>query len=525
MSNTRIVMLNLQHLIRLKRDGSSNRQIALYLGIHRNSVNSYVHFFDQCGQSYETLLTLSEASLHALFLATEPAHESSSRYTSLRSLFPYLSQELKKVGVTYERLWTDYRAQHSDGYGCSQFKTHLKAYLNQQNVSMVREHKWGESLFVDFSGKKLPVQDRLTGKIREQEVFIAVLGGSQYTYVEAVADQSLPSFLMVVQNALHYFGGVPRSIVSDNLKSAVTQADKYEAVLNRNFKALALHYQTVALPTRAYKPKDKALVEGAVKLMYQRIFYPLSNQTFFSLTDLNAAIRTELEAHNQKPFQGRIESRASLFQAHEKAELRPLPIERYELREYREGKVSKDTHVWFGPDKHYYSVPYRYVGMTTILVYTHQNIEIHLRSNHERIAIHARNKDKIGGFTTTKAHLPANIQFVKDWSLAQFEKQATEIGEPVVLYFQKVFETCEHPQQACTICMGILSLRKTFDAQRIIKACQRADHFQNYSYQTVKNILLQQLDQIPWVVEQAHENAVFDLPKDHPNIRGSAYYS
>ena len=490
MSNTRIAMLNLQHLIRLKRDGSSNRQIALYLGIHRNSVNTYVHFFDRCGQSYETLLTFSEASLHALFLAAEPAHESSSRYVHLQALFPYLAQELKKVGVTYERLWTDYRTQHSDGYGCSQFKTHLKAYMNQQNVSMVREHKWGESLFVDFSGKKLPIQDRLTGKIREQEVFIAVLGGSQYTYVEAVEDQSLPNFLKVVQNALHYFGGVPRSIVSDNLKSAVTQADKYEAVLNRNFKALALHYQTVALPTRAYKPKDKALVEGAVKLMYQRIFYPLSSQTFFDLTDLNAAIKTELEAHNQKPFQGKTDSRASLFQAHEKAELRPLPIERYELREYREGKVSKDSHVWFGPDKHYYSVPYRHVGTSVILVYTHQHIEIHLRSNHQRIAIHARNKDKIGGFTTNKAHLPANIQFVKDWSLAQFEKQATEIDEQVVLFFQKVFQACEHPQQACTICMGILGLRKTFDTPRIVKACQRADYFQNYSYLTVKNNLV-----------------------------------
>jgi hypothetical protein len=365
----------------------------------------------------------------------------------------------------------------------------------------------------------------LTGKIREQEVFIAVLGGSQYTYVEAVEDQSLANFLQVVQNALHYFGGVPLSIVSDNLKSAVTQADKYEAVLNRNFKALALHYQTVALPTRAYKPKDKALVEGAVKLMYQRIFYPLSHQTFFSLTDLNVAIQAELDAHNQKPFQGRTESRASLFQEHEKAALRPLPIERYELREYREGKVSKDSHVWFGPDKHYYSVPYRYVGKTVIVIYTHQNIEIHLRSNHERIAIHARNKDKIGGFTTNKAHLPANIQFVKDWSLAQFEKQATEMDEQVVLFFQKVFQACEHPQQACTICMGILSLRKTFETQRIVKACQRADYFQNYSYQAVKNILLQQLDQIPWVVEKAPQNTGCDLPKDHPNIRGSAYYT
>ncbi len=381
----------------------------------------------------------------------------------------------------------------------------------------------------------MSVTNRLTGCVESKEVFVALLGGSQYTYVEAVEDQSLTSFCEAVQNALHYFGGVPRSIVPDNLKSAVTKADRYEAEVNQNFKALALHYHTVVLPTRAYKPKDKALVEGCVRLMYQRIFYPLSSQTFFSLADLNQAIVPLLEAHNHKPFskggtleRGVKESRADLFQAYEKAELSPLPIQRYELRTYKEGKVAKNSHVWFGSDKHYYSVPYRYVGSNMLMVATEHSLEIYLRATHERVAVHKRNKGKVNGFTTTEAHLPPNIQFVKNWSVETFEQQATRIHVDLVPFIQKVFHTQAHPQQACTICMGILGLKKHFDTARLVKACQRAAYFDNYTYRAVKSILTQQLDQVEWrhLKDTQQENAkpLFDLPNNHPNIRGSIYY-
>jgi hypothetical protein len=355
------------------------------------------------------------------------------------------------------------------------------------------------------------------------EVFVAILGASQYTYVEAVEDQGLDSFLETVQNALYYFGGAPCAIVPDNLKSAVTKADRYEPEVNRNFKALGLHYNTVILPARAYKAKNKALVEGAVKLTYQRIFYPLSELQFFTLADLNAAIRPLLDAHNRRPFQAKEYSRASLFEEQEKATLSPLPCARYERRQYGEGEVNKDAHAWFGPDKHYYSVPYRYVGKRILIQSTHQMLEIYLSATHERIALHRRCSGKPGGFSTQKEHMPPNVRFIKDWSIGQFEKQAAQTDPFLVHFFQKIFEHKAHPEQACKACMGILSLRKAFATERLVKACQRADHFQNYAYQAVKSILEKNLDQVDWLPDAPSDEAR-GLDENHLNIRGPAYY-
>ncbi len=515
-------MLDIKHLLRLKKQGYKNRRISGLLSIHRNTVNTYVRIFEDSGKSYEELLGLPESEVFLLLHPTPPV-ASHSRYEALSSLFPKLEKDLQKVGATYQSLWEDYLRDHPEGYLCSQFKLHLKSYLKRTTVSLRWEHKFGEKLFIDFTGKKLPVLDKLSGEVRWMEVFVAILGASQYTYVEAVEDQSLDSFLETVQNALYYFGGVPCALVPDNLKSAVTKADRYEPEVNRNFKSLGLHYNTVILPTRAYKAKDKALVEGAVRLTYQRIFYPLNELQFFTLADLNTAILPLLDAHNRRPFQAKEYSRASLFEEQEKATLSPLPCTRYERRQYAEGEVNKDAHAWFGPDKHYYSVPYRYVGKRILIQSTHQMLEIYLSATHERIALHQRCSGKPGGFSTQKEHMPPNVRFIKDWSIGQFEKQAAQTDPFLVRFFQKIFEHKAHPEQACKACMGILSLRKAFAAERLIKACQRADYFKNYAYQAVKSILEKNLDQVNWLPDAPSDEAK-DLDENHLNIRGPAYY-
>ena len=220
----------------------------------------------------------------------------------------------------------------------------------------------GDKLFVDFTGKKLSYIDRSTGELKDAEVFVAVLGGSQYTYVEAVDSQKGEDFFRALNGNLFYLGGVCQAIVCDNLKSAVTKSSKYEPVLNKNMSAFGLHYNTTVLPVRAYKPKDKSLVEGAVKLVYQRIFYPLEGIQFFSLSSLNQAIKEKLAGYNQALFQGRDYSRKDLFEKEEQSQLQRLPKRPFEIKYYKRAKVQKNSHVWLGDDGNYYSIPPKWRG-------------------------------------------------------------------------------------------------------------------------------------------------------------------
>lgn len=524
MSNKRIAMTDIKHLLRLKKQGRSNRAIAGLLHVHRNTVNTYIQVFTDSGQSLDALLALPEAAL--LRLVEPPPEAASARQAVLLALFPKIEAELRKTGATILNVWEKVYRPQGGLYSYVQFTRLVGQQLKKKEVGLRCEHRLGDKLFVDFSGKKLPVTNPKTGQVELKEVFVAILGASQYTYVEAVDDQTLDNFLSAVQNALHFFGGVPRAIVPDNLKSAVTKADKYEPEVNRNFEAMSQHYGTVILPTRAARPRDKALVEGAVKLVYQRIFYPLNDLVFYSLADLNAAIWQHLDAYNRRPMQVHQQSRAELFEE-EKKVLTPCPSTRYERRDFRRGEVNKDAHVWFGPDKHYYSAPYRFVGKSVFVLATRRVVEVYLAATHERIALHSRS-GRVGAFTTCAEHLPPNVRFVRDWSFEQFEKLAAEIGPQTGAFFRQIFQHKAHPEQACKACMGVLSLKKAFPADRIEAACGRALLFENFRYEAVKNILQKGLDAL-----QIEDSARSDQPGEaagqlcepHPNIRGADYFA
>jgi transposase len=253
---------------------------------------------------------------------------------------------------------------------------------------MKLEHEAGKEVYIDFAGKKLEIVNKENGEIIPVEVFVTILPNSQYTYVEACLSQKREDMIHCMGNALSYYGGVPKAIVSDNLKSAVTRASKHEPGINRTFKDFAHHYGCVINPTRSYAPQDKALVENAVNLVYQRIYYPLRDMTFFSLDDLNREIRKLLGPYNDLLFQRKQSSRRELFQSVERAYLKPLPQFRYEIKDYCRAKAQKIGYVYFSPDKTYYSVPYRYIGKSTMIHYTKSTVEVYFY--HERIAFHKR---------------------------------------------------------------------------------------------------------------------------------------
>lgn len=513
MAAKRIDMTTLKQLLLLRASGQGIKRISSSLGISKNTVKKYLRELEDQGLDLQKVSSYPEEKLLKVF--TKNGDSISEKTFELHNFFPYVDQELKKVGVTRWSLWEEYKRKVPSGYNYSQFCYHYQQWRNGRQAYMHIEHKAGDKMFVDYTGKKLSITCLQTGKERELEVFVAILGASQYTYVEASESQQKSHFIESVENALHYFGGVPSAIVPDNLKSAVTKSSSYEAELNRSFSDFASHYGTVILPTRSYKPKDKSLVENAVRIIYTRIFATLRNQTFYSVTEVNIAIKSALEKHNQMLFQGKDYSRKSCFERVEQKELQPLPSSKYELKEFSQVTALQNSHVYLKADKHYYSIPYRFIGKRVQLVYDSNTVMIYF--NHQRIACHQRNYRHYQ-YTTLKDHLPSEHQFVSNWSPDFFLDWASKIGSLTHSYIKEVLETKAHPEQAYKSCVGILGLAKKAGNQRLENACQRANYYQSYGYQIIKRIIEKGLDKEP--IPQENTTTV----PIHENIRGQQYY-
>jgi transposase len=427
-----------------------------------------------------------------------------------------MDKELKRKGVTQLLLWEEYKKKFPDGVGRSQFNHYFAQWKSQVNPVMHIEHKAGDKVFIDFAGDKLTIVDRGTGEIQKVEVFVAILGASQLTYVEAVSSQTKEDLVTATENSFHYYGGVPSAIVPDNLKAAVTKSSKYEAELNEVFADFAQHYSTSVLAARAYRPRDKALVENAVRIVYTRIYTKVCRQTYYSLEELNAAIRIALEEYNNRLLKGRNYSRRQQFEEVERAALMPLPLLRYELKKQLFVTVMKNGHVSLNADKHYYSVPYRFIGKKVKLAYSRTSVEVFY--NYQRIAIHERIRSPYN-YTTDKEHLASTHRFVSDWTPERFLHWAEGIHEDVKLYILKILDRKQHPEQAYKSCVGVLSFAKKVGNERLIKACQRALDYGIYNYKTIQKILEKGLDKD----NEGEEREQLQMPL-HENIRGENYY-
>jgi hypothetical protein len=374
-------------------------------------------------------------------------------------------------------------------------------------------------MFIDYAGKKLHIIDKETGELIPVEVFVGILPNSQYTYVEACRTQKREDLIGCCTNALNFYGGVPKAIVSDNLKSAVTRASRYEADINRSFKDFARHYDCVINPTRGYSPQDKALVENAVNLAYQRIYYPLRKMDFFSLEDLNREIKRLLERYNDLLFSRKEASRRELFQSVEREYLKALPESAYELKGYRRAKVQKMGYVYFSPDKSYYSVPYRYIGKETTIHYTGSMVEVYFY--HQRIALHCRNPSK-GSYNTNTEHLGSTHKYYSDWSPEFFRKKGARHGEHVANCIEKIITGGDYPEIGYKRAMGVIQLHKSYGSQRLDNACKRALQADAVSYMRIKNILKNNLDKSSLFYRDLEEDKSH-IP-EHDNIRGASAY-
>lgn len=506
-------MSQVKQILRLHQQGMGIKTIAKTLLISKNTVRGYLRKADTDSLPVTALLALEDPELERKLWSGNPAYKD-ERYEYLKTQLDYFSKELKKTGVTRQLLWEEYKTGNLNPYSYGQFCWHLQQYLRSGKPSMVLEHKPGDKLYIDYAGKPLFYIDRATGEEIAVQVFVSCLPYSDYCFALAVPSQRLEDFIYALSCCFENLGGVPRTLVPDNLKSAVIKANPYEPELNRALEDFANHYGTSVTPARPRKPKDKSLVENQVKLIYNRVYAKLRKLTFFDLASLNQAIAQKVRAHNQTRMQQKDYCREEKFLADEKQTLQPLPETGFEIKYYREHKVARNNHIYLGMDKHYYSVPYTYIGMKVKVIYTRSLVKIYHKSN--LIGTHPRNLKK-GGYTTRKEHLCSHHQYYKERSPTYYLQRGYNHSEELYRYIEALFKQDKYPEQLYKTCDGILNLSRKTNRAIFIKACCMALDYGQYSYTFLKQVLENRM------TDYKEEPPVKPLP-DHGNIRGASSY-
>ncbi|MFT5391586.1 MAG: transposase [Gammaproteobacteria bacterium] len=513
MATKRLPMRKLREILKLKHDtGLSHREIAKACGIGAGTVSLYLARAREAGLRWPLPDELDDDALEARVFTAVPVAGAARPVP----LWSQVHQELKRPGVTLQLLWLEYFHDHPQGYRYTQFCLLYRRWRAKLAPSMRQHYRPGEKVFEDFSGKRLHLTERTTGERTPVELFVASLGASSYTYAEAVRTQQLHDWIGANARMVAFYGGAPTIFVPDNLKSAVTTASRYEPEVNRTFDDFAAHYGAVVIPTRAAKPKDKAKVESAVLVAQRWIVARLRNQTFFTLSALNAAIAERLTELNDRPMRRLGCSRREAFVSLDQPALKPLPAHHYELAHWKTVRVNIDYHIEL---KHnLYSVPHALLGEKLEARYTATVVELYRKDR--RVASHRRLPGR-GHLSTQTEHMPAAHRAHAQWTPSRLIDWATKSGVETGAFVAELLQRRRHPEQGYRACLGIMRLGRRYGDERLERACQRARTLGAYSYRTVNNILSSGFDQMPLPPEQEPSSAT----AEHHNIRGASYYN
>lgn len=501
-------MRKIRDMLRLRHAGGlSIRQIKDSTKASVGAIQKLLTKADELGLSWPLPDELDDNKLAQLF------YPGADTTVSSRHQIPDWSaihQELKRKGITKQLLWEEYTQQHPNRcYSYSQFCDRYRDWYDQQKRSMRQTHKAGEKCFVDYCGPTVPIISASTGEIHQAQVFVGVLGASNYTYAEATLTQSLPDWLGSHVRMVEFFGGCTELVIPDNLRSGVSRACRYDPDLNASYQQWAEHYQVAVVPARPYKPKDKAKAEVGVQIVERWILARLRHHTFFSLAELNQCIRTLLDELNQRPFKQLPGNRLQAFEQLDKPALKPLPMHPYRYVAIKPVKVTIDYHVQY--QQHHYSVPHQYVGETLELHAHDTRVTLYFRQH--QVASHLRKHRP--GTTTEATHMPKRHQKQQQWTPGRLKNWAKDIGPDVLAWVGTQLAIKEHPEQAYRICLGLLNLSREYPAHRLNAACKIANREGLLRLKQIKSILQSQRDQLS---EQL--DLTVELPQDHENIRG-----
>ncbi len=506
-------MRKIRDILRLRLAGGlSIRQIKASTKVSIGAIQKLLAKAEEEGLSWPLPPELDDDSRLASLFYPAADTRASSRYQVPD--WSAIHQELKRKGVTKQLLWEEYTQQYPNRcYSYSQFCDRYAHWKGLRKRSMRQTHKAGEKCFVDYAGQTVPIVSPTTGECREAQIFVAVLGASNYTYAEASLSQSLPDWLASHVRAFEYFGGTSAIVAPDNLKSGVTRACRYDPELNASYQQLAEHYQVAVVPARPYKPKDKAKAEVGVQIVERWILARLRRHTFFSLAELNQCIRALLVELNDRPFKQLPGNRRQAFEQLDKPALRPLPRQPYRFVDIKPVKVNIDYHVQY--QQHHYSVPHQYVGETLELHAGEHLVTVYFRQ--QPVATHARAYRH--GTTTEEAHMPKRHRKHQQWTPGRLKNWAKELGPEVLQWVTRQLNIKDHPEQAYRVCLGLLNLSREYPARRLEAACRIANREGLLRLRQITSILRSNRDQLPEQLEL--ETA---LPQEHKNIRGPHHF-
>lgn len=508
-------MTKYREILRIYSQGISQRNIALSCSCSRNTVANVIRKSKACGISWPLAEEVTDGELHRQFFPKKAVSE--RKMPDLA----YLHKELRKQGVTLSLLWHEYcetcRLAGELPLMYSQFCYHYQQYAQKHRATMHIPRKPAEICEIDWAGKTLSIIDRATGELLPAYIFVSALSYSQYAYAEAFFDQKVESWIDAHVHMFEYSQGVTKMLVPDNLKTGVSAPDWYTPVINRTYHELAEHYNTAVVPARSKRPKDKPNAEGAVGFISTWIIAALRHREFFSLRNLNRAIREKLQELNRRPFQKKTGSRLSIFLEAEKSMLLPLPDSPFELATWKQATVQFNYHI--SVEKNHYSAPYEYIKQRVDVRITRQMIEVFY--NHTRICSHPRIHGKIGQYSTVASHMPADHQAYIAWDAQRFKSWAQKIGPNTVVTVTYILSSFKVEQQAFRSCMGLLKLADKYSVARLETACSIAlSYTPRPSLKSVKNILATGQDTLP------RDDSTPDSTRSasHGFTHGAAYY-
>jgi transposase len=514
-------MRKVREVLRLRHEqGLTQRQISASTGVSKGAIGDYLCRAEKAGLTWEQARPLDDAAVEARLFRLIGRNEPARR---VPIDFSWVHRELRRTGVTLQQLWIEYReAAASTGevsgaapYSYSQFCDLFATFREKVDVTMRQVHRAGEKIFIDYSGKKLCIWSPVTGEAIEVELFVTVLGASNYTYAEASRTQQLEDFCASTVRAFEFIGGVPKIAVPDQLRSAVSGPDRYDPEINPTYAEMAEHYSVAIVPARAGEPRDKAKVEVGVLIAQRWIVACLRNRVFFTLEDLNAAIATLLDKLNDRPFQKLEGCRRSAFETIDKPALQPLPATRWELARWKKARANIDYHVDY--DGRLYSVPHNLVGEVADLRVTSVVVEIFVRGR--RVASHTRLWGPKGSASTVPEHRPRSHREYGSWPPSRIISWAGTIGPSVAVLVEHILHGRENPESAYRTCMALIRSAKPYEPARFDAACRRAIEIGSRTRKSVLAILSSGLDAAPLPETSEPDPGVL-----HENVRGGAYY-
>jgi len=518
MVNKSISMVQVRRIIQLKSDGRSKHEISKLLHLHRHTLETYLSRIRGTGKSFSELLQLNDNELGALVFKEAVTPQGDKRLQELNLYMDYFKEELTRTGVTRKTLWEEYQQSNVQFYSYTQFCEHFATYLKRSRATMHFTHRAGDYLEVDFAGKSLHYVDLQTGEMIVCPVLVCTLPYSSYTYVEALSSAVQEHLFCSLNRCLQYFGGVPRNVISDNMKQIVGKNMRYEYKFQELADQWAVHYNTNLEATRVRKPKDKPTVENSVYQSYLHIYAKLRNEEFHSLLEMNKRIWELLEQYNRMPFQKLPGSRYDRFLQDEKPLLKQLPQDTFLIKHITNSKIQMNYHVVLGEDKHQYSTPYQHIGQNTKIIYDEQNVEIYI--GYQRIAIHRRDYRQYG-YTTLAEHMPlSHLKYneTRGWDAEYFMFFASGIGESSKVVFNKILASKDFIEQTYKACIGLKRLCETYGSLRFETACGKALNAGKVTYGLIKTILENNMDK-----QTATQLDLFTIPV-HENVRGLTEY-